>query len=65
LRPQRADAGATSTLLHENSPSQQDHRWFDEEAFLGLMRVRGAQCNARYAEGFVVAKSVIEIGDRA
>ena len=60
-----ADARSKSTLLHENYPSQRDHGWFDEEAFLGLMRVRGAQCNARYAEGFVVAKSVIEIGDQA
>ena len=60
-----ADAGLKSSLLHEHYPSQQDHAWFDEEAFLGLMRVRGAQCNARYAEAFVVAKSVIEIGDHA
>lgn len=60
-----ADATLKSSLLHEHYPSQQDHAWFDEEAFLGLMRVRGAQCNARYAEGFVVAKSVIEIGDHA
>ena len=60
-----ADARAKSALLHENYPSQQHHAWFDEEAFLGLMRVRGAQCNARYAEGFVVAKSVIQIGDSA
>lgn len=60
-----ADARAKSALLHENYASQQDHPWFDEDAFLGLMRVRGAQCNTRYAEGFVVAKSVIEIGDHA
>ena len=62
-----SDAHATtkSSLLNELYPSQRDHAWFDEEAFLGLMRVRGAQCNARYAEGFVVAKSVLEIGDHA
>jgi LmbE family N-acetylglucosaminyl deacetylase len=60
-----AQARAKSALLHQHYPSQTGHAWFDEEAFLGLMRVRGAQCNARYAEGFVVAKSVIEIGEHA
>ncbi|MEO8697081.1 MAG: PIG-L family deacetylase, partial [Acidimicrobiales bacterium] len=29
------------------------------EAFLGLMRLRGIECNARYAEGFHVHKLVI------
>ncbi len=57
-------ARSKSALIHEHYPSQNGHPWFDEEAFLGLLRVRGAQCNARYAEGFVVAKTVIEIGDR-
>jgi LmbE family N-acetylglucosaminyl deacetylase len=60
-----AHAALKSSLLHEHYPSQQHHAWFDEEAFLGLMRVRGAQCNAHYAEGYVVAKSVIEIGEHA
>jgi LmbE family N-acetylglucosaminyl deacetylase len=60
-----AQACAKSALLHQHYPSQTGHAWFDEEAFLGLMRVRGAQCNARYAEGFVVAKSVIEIGEHS
>jgi len=56
-------ARAKSALILSSYPSQNGHPWFDEEAFLGLLRVRGAQCNARYAEGFVVAKTVIEIGD--
>ncbi len=56
-------ARSKSALILESYPSQNGHPWFDEEAFLGLLRVRGAQCNARYAEGFVVAKTVIEIGD--
>ena len=29
---------------------------------LGLMRVRGAQCRARYAEAFTVEKSVLDSG---
>jgi hypothetical protein len=36
--------------------------WFDDEAFLGLMRVRGVQCRARYAEAFTVEKSVLDSG---
>jgi LmbE family N-acetylglucosaminyl deacetylase len=58
-----AQARTKSALLEQHYPSQTGHAWFDEEAFLGLLRVRGAQCNSRYAEGFVVAKSIIEIGD--
>ncbi len=56
-------ARAKSALIVAHYPSQNGHPWLDEEAFLGLLRVRGAQCNARYAEGFVVAKTVIGIGD--
>jgi hypothetical protein len=32
--------------------------WFVDEAFLGLMRVRGIQSRARYAEAFV-AEAVV------
>lgn len=36
----------------------------DDEAFFSLMRVRGVQCNARYAEAFVVEKAIIdELGE--
>jgi LmbE family N-acetylglucosaminyl deacetylase len=60
-----AHAATKSALLHEHYPSQQEHAWFDEEAFLGLMRIRGAQCNAHYAEAYVAGKSVITIGDHS
>lgn len=35
-------------------PSQAQKHWFDPETFLGLMRLRGMECNApeRYAEAF-------------
>ncbi len=56
-------AHTKSALIEAHYPSQNGHPWFDEEAFLALLRVRGAQCNTRYAEGFVVAKTVIVIGD--
>jgi LmbE family N-acetylglucosaminyl deacetylase len=46
-------------LLAECYPSQTGRGWFDDEAFLGLMRVRGVQCRARYAEAFTVEKAVL------
>lgn len=49
-------------LLHTHYPSQLGKSWFDEESFLGLMRVRGVQCGARYAEGFHGSKIVLGTG---
>ena len=46
-------------LLAQCYPSQSGRDWFDDEAFLGLMRVRGVQCRARYAEAFVSEKTVV------
>jgi hypothetical protein len=45
-------------LLTQCYPSQSRRLWFDDEAFVGLMRVRGVQCKARYAEAFAVEKAV-------
>jgi LmbE family N-acetylglucosaminyl deacetylase len=49
-------------LLAQCYPSQSDRGWFDDEAFLGLMRVRGVQCRTRYAEAFTVEKAVTHSG---
>jgi LmbE family N-acetylglucosaminyl deacetylase len=46
-------------LLHKCFPSQRGHDWWDDEVFLGLARLRGMECRARYAEAFRCAKSVI------
>jgi LmbE family N-acetylglucosaminyl deacetylase len=46
-------------LLHKCFPSQRDRDWWDEEVFLGLARLRGMECRARYAEAFRCAKSII------
>ena len=48
-------------MLHECYRSQIGRDWFDHEAFLGLMRLRGVQCHRRYAEAFVVEKAAIEL----
>jgi LmbE family N-acetylglucosaminyl deacetylase len=49
-------------LLHACYPSQRGRDWWDDEVFLGLARLRGAECRSRYAEAFYCAKSVIAPG---
>jgi LmbE family N-acetylglucosaminyl deacetylase len=49
-------------LLTQCYPSQSRRLWFDDEAFVGLMRVRGVQCKARYAEAFAVEKALSDFG---
>ena len=49
-------------LLHEYYPSQADKFWFDEEAFRGLLRIRGVQCRSRHAEAFVADKISLRLG---
>ena len=41
--------------------SQREKRWFTRETFLGLMRLRGMECNAEsgYAEAFHCRKAVL------
>jgi LmbE family N-acetylglucosaminyl deacetylase len=46
-------------LLHKCFPSQRRRDWWDDEVFLGLARLRGMECRARYAEAFTCAKLVI------
>ena len=40
----------------EAYPSQADKHWFTPDTFLALMRLRGVQCGARYAEAFYARK---------
>jgi LmbE family N-acetylglucosaminyl deacetylase len=42
-------------------PSQRSRRWFDDETFRSLLRIRGLECNAktRYAEAFYARKIVL------
>ena len=46
-------------LLLECFGTQRAKHWFDEETFLGLMRLRGLESANRYAEGFYARKMVI------
>jgi LmbE family N-acetylglucosaminyl deacetylase len=46
-------------LLTEHYPSQRHRDWFDREALLGLMRLRGVECRRPYAEAFYCDKLVL------
>lgn len=48
-------------LLNESFPSQHDRDWWDDEFFLALMRLRGAECQSRYAEAFTTDKIVLGV----
>jgi LmbE family N-acetylglucosaminyl deacetylase len=55
---QERHARRKAELLVEHFASQRDKHWFTEDLFLGLMRVRGAECRSPtgYAEGFYARK---------
>ncbi|WP_282794999.1 PIG-L family deacetylase [Streptomyces sp. CC224B] len=48
-------------LLQEHYPSQRHRPWYDRDAFLGLARIRGIECHARYAEAFAVTKLTLNL----
>jgi LmbE family N-acetylglucosaminyl deacetylase len=49
-------------LLDRHFASQRARDWWDEELFLGLMRIRGVECRHRYAEGFFASKVLLDLG---
>jgi LmbE family N-acetylglucosaminyl deacetylase len=46
-------------LLDKSFPSQTGRDWWGEDTFLGLARLRGMECRARYAEAFTCTKLVL------
>ncbi len=56
------DARRKVDLLNASFPSQLGRDWWDEDLFLGLMRVRGVESRARYAEGFFAGKVLLDLG---
>lgn len=48
-------------LLQQHYASQRHRPWYDREAFLGLARIRGIECQARYAEAFAVTKQILDL----
>jgi LmbE family N-acetylglucosaminyl deacetylase len=53
------DARDKVRLLEKAYPSQTGRDWWDEETFLGLARLRGIECRARYAEAFSLTKATL------
>jgi LmbE family N-acetylglucosaminyl deacetylase len=49
-------------FLNKYYPSQSHHDWWNDDIFLGILRIRGMECRSRYAEGFYVTKSMTKIG---
>jgi LmbE family N-acetylglucosaminyl deacetylase len=49
------------SYIMDSFQSQHDKRWFQQETFLSLMRLRGMECNAPsgYAEAFYCRKLVV------
>ncbi|GAA1999764.1 PIG-L deacetylase family protein [Microbacterium ulmi] len=48
-------------LLHRAFPSQHSRDWWDDEFFLSLLRLRGAETLTRYAEAFTASKAVLHV----
>lgn len=48
-------------LLTKVYPSQVGRDWWDDETFLALMRLRGVECRAPYAEGFLIEKARLDL----
>jgi LmbE family N-acetylglucosaminyl deacetylase len=44
------------SLLNDSFPSQHERDWWDDEFFLSIIRLRGAEVQRRYAEAFFGAK---------
>ncbi|GAA0968110.1 PIG-L family deacetylase [Acrocarpospora macrocephala] len=59
LTPEVAEAKVS--LLQRHYPSQRSKPWYDREAFLGLARIRGIECHARYAEAFHANKLTLDL----
>jgi LmbE family N-acetylglucosaminyl deacetylase len=49
-------------LLNRHFTSQLTRDWWDDELFLGLMRIRGMECRSRYAEAFFAGKVLVDVG---
>ena len=56
-----ANARRKVELLDQSFPSQVDRDWWDDEFFLGLMRIRGVESRHQYAEGFFASKVLLDL----
>lgn len=56
------DARRKVELLSTCFPSQLRRDWWDDELFTGMLRLRGVESRARYAEGFFAHKLLLDLG---
>jgi LmbE family N-acetylglucosaminyl deacetylase len=59
VRLEPATAEGKVKRIETHFQSQRPKHWFERETFLGLMRIRGVECAARYAEAFHCRKWVM------
>ncbi len=52
-------------ILNSCFLSQFDRTWWDDETFRAILRLRGVECQTRYAEGFVVNKAILDFSEPA
>jgi LmbE family N-acetylglucosaminyl deacetylase len=62
VRLSEEDAYRKVELLSTCFPSQLQRDWWDDELFSGVLRLRGMESRARYAEGFVADKVTLDLG---
>lgn len=56
-----AVARRKADLLDACYPSQRGRDWWSQETFLSLMRIRGMQCRAPYAEAFELERAILTL----
>ncbi|MHA7985494.1 PIG-L deacetylase family protein [Rathayibacter sp. CAU 1779] len=61
VRLTRELAASKVRRLHDSFPSQRHRDWWDEDFFFGIMRLRGAETQSRYAEAFSVDKLTLSL----
>lgn len=57
-----AQAARKIDVLMTSYPSQLAHDWYTEDAFGGLLRLRGVQSRSTHAEGFLLEKALLDLG---
>ena len=61
VKVSEANAQRKVELLNLSFPTQLHRDWWDDELFLGLMRMRGIEIRSRYAEGFFATKVCLSL----
>ena len=55
------EAGCERKVAHIRRffPSQKSNQWMSDDTFRAVLRLRGIECNARFAEGFTCRKATL------